>query len=329
MKYRNDGTKAANANAMRARAAWLYHVYGLTQNEVADRLGTSRATIIRLLEEAKRRNEVTVWVTGDVDGCTELSLALEETFNLSEAIVVPSSGPKNESQNAVGAALGRFLSETISDGMSIGVGWGRTLNASLETFQPLRRDGVSVVSLLGGSINPSQINPVEYSWRLSSLMDAACFLFLSPLIVDSRETKERLLDHCGLDRIYSLARNLDLAVVSCGGISRGGTSLALEHVTASDIKSLQDEGCVGDVMCNFLDIHGETVGRSINERVMAVDLDVVATARHIVIATGGSDRARAIIAAIRRLKAQTLITDESAARTMLELASIVSATTAE
>ncbi|MCP8897126.1 sugar-binding transcriptional regulator [Shinella daejeonensis] len=319
MRPRSDNAKSSGTAALRVRAAWLYHVYGLTQSEVADRLEISRATTIRLLDEAKKRNEVTVWVTSDANGCAELSLAVQAAFGLRRVIVVPSAGRNMSPHKAVGAALGRFLSEHVVDGMTVGVGWGRTLNASLDTFQPMRRNGVSVVSLLGGSINPTQINPVEYSWRLSSLMGADCLLFLSPLIVDSLDTKRRLLDKCGLDRIDAIAAQLDLAVVSCGSVDSGGTSLALEHITAPEIASLRKQGCVGDILCNFLDRQGRTVANSISERVMAVDLDVMSTARHIVLATGGADRAAALVAGIRRLKPATLITDEAAARTMLTL----------
>ncbi|WP_425628013.1 sugar-binding transcriptional regulator [Agrobacterium tumefaciens] len=319
MKSRPERSKPSSVNSLRVRAAWLYHVHGLTQHEVADRLGLSRTTVIQLLDEAKKLHEVTVWVGGDEDECVALSLEIENVLGVEEAIVVPSTQSGENAQRAVGAALGQFLSETISDGMSVGVGWGRTLNASLDTFKPLRREGVSVVSLLGGSINPSQINPVEYSWRLSSLLGASCFLFLSPLIVDSKETKERLFDRCGLDRLLGMARNLDLAVVSCGSLSRNAASLAVEHMSTADVEALRSEGCVGDVMCNFLDRQGNSVGTAINDRVMSVDLDVVASAKHVVLATGGTERAEAMIAAIRRLRPQTIITDESAAKAMTAL----------
>jgi DNA-binding transcriptional regulator LsrR (DeoR family) len=319
VKARTERPKISSVSSLRARAAWLYHVHGLTQQDVADRLGLSRATVIRLLDEAKKRDEVKVWVGGSTAECVALALEIEDKLGVDEVIVVPSSHSGESAQRAVGAALGQFLSETISDGMSVGVGWGRTLNASLATFKPLRRNGVSVISLLGGSINPSQINPVEYSWRLSSLMGASCFLFLSPLIVDSLETKKRLFERCGLDRLFDMATNLDLAVVSCGSLSRNAASLAVEHMSAVDVEALRAEGCVGDVMCNFLDSDGNSVGVNINDRVMSVDLDVVASARHVVLATGGAERAKALVASIKRLRPHTVITDESAAKAVCAL----------
>lgn len=310
----------SDAASLRLRAAWLYYNQKMTQKEVAERLGVSRATVMRMLEEAQRRNEVQIWISEGIEECIALAIALENAFGLDEAVVVPTSKATDVPARAVGAALGRFLSETIAENMTLGVGWGRTLTASLETFMPMRREGVKVASLLGGLIHPRHTNPVEYSWRLASLMDAECYFFLAPLIVDSIQTKRTLIDKCGLDQLLGIAANLDMAVVSCGNVTRPGASLARDFVTPEERDALIAAGSVCDVMCNFLDAEGRTVDHPVNERVMSVDLDTVSTAGHVVLATGGSDRADAIFATMRRLSVNTLITDEGAATALLEKA---------
>jgi DNA-binding transcriptional regulator LsrR (DeoR family) len=72
-------------------------------------------------------------------------------------------------------------------------------------------------------------------------------------------------------------------------------------------------------MFNFLDKDGNTVDHSINSRVMSVDLDTLKKAKHIVLSSGGAHRAVAISATIKRIGCNTLITDESAARALIEL----------
>ena len=39
----------------RMRIAWMYYVEGLTQNEIADRLGIGRVTVVRNINEAIRQ----------------------------------------------------------------------------------------------------------------------------------------------------------------------------------------------------------------------------------------------------------------------------------
>ena len=159
-------TKSSSA---RLRAAWLYHHHQLTQTEVARRLGLSRATVVRMLDEAHKRNEVQVWIKDEVGECIELAIALEDAFGLSCALVAPGS---DNPTSAVAALLGQFLSQNIEDGMTIGIGWGRTLTSALDYFVPDHLPAAKVVSLMGGLINPARKTPIEVSWRLASMIGA-------------------------------------------------------------------------------------------------------------------------------------------------------------
>ena len=314
------GTQSAFADdaSLRLRAAWLYHGHGLTQNQVAEQLGIGRTTVIRLLEESRKRGEVKIWIEDGEAGLVELAVALEQHYGIDEVIVVPAQGGAEQAATSVGLALGKFLSETIQDNTTIGVGWGRTLTASLASFHPPRHSGIRVMSLLGGSVETRFANPVEFSWRLAGALDAACYLFPAPLVVDSAETRRRLIEDCGLDQIYALAEAMDLAIISVGDINRDSTSLVRHLISPALHDQLVDLGCVGDVMCNFLDGEGRTVDHPVNERIMSIGLDTLARARHKLIATGGKSRAPALRAAIRRIGCNTLITDESAARALLD-----------
>jgi len=316
-RSRRRGRAPLDSKSQRLRAAWMYFSHGRTQQEVAERLGISRSTVIRLLEEARRRREVRFWIDEDEAISVELSAALEARFGLDRAVVVPGGDSAETTARAVGLALGRHLSDMLADGMVIGVGWGRTLNASLAAFTPPVLPAARVVSLLGGSVDPVSINPVDYAWRLASAMGADCHIFPAPLVVDSAETKRRLVEACGLSRLHALAERLDLAVVSVGEVGAASTSLSDGLIPAADRAGLAAAGAVGDVMCTFIDARGARVTHPLHERVMSVGLDSVARAGARVLASGGARRAAAIRAAMRAVACTTLITDDAAARAML------------
>lgn len=309
----------ADDNSLRLRAAWLYHAFGLTQTEVAEQLGIGRSTVIRLLEEARQRGEVKVSIEEASGELIELSLKLERALGLDEVIVIPAPAQSEGTSTAIGLALGKFLSETITDGMSIGVGWGRTLSASLASFNPPKHAGVRVMSLMGGSVETQLANPFEFSWRLASALQAECFLFPAPLVVDSAETKRRLMEDCGINRLKAIAASLDLAVVSAGDISAESGSLVRSLIAEEDVTQLLKMGCVADIMCNFVDGGGRLIDHPLNQRTMSVGLDTLKAARHIVLAGGGSHRAAAILAVIRAIGCNTLVTDEHAARALLAM----------
>jgi DNA-binding transcriptional regulator LsrR (DeoR family) len=317
---RNNQTILMDTRSLRLRAAWLYYNRGLTQKDIAESIGVSRSTVIRMLDEAIKRAEVQIWINESPEDCTGLGLRLEEALGLDEAIVVPGHGDTDETARDVGAALGKFLSEVIQDDHAVGVGWGRTLNASLHTFRPPRRENVQIVSLLGGIPETRHsINPIDYSWRLAGQLGADCLLLLAPLVVDSAETKSRLIERCGLGRLYETAKNLDIAVISCGDFGPEGTSMSRNFISAADHDALMKAGAVCDTLCHFLDQNGNSVDHPIHDRVMSVGLDSISQAKHIVLASGGRWRVPAIRATIKRTGCHTLVTDEAAARGLLGL----------
>lgn len=315
---RNTGqTTASDDSSLRLRASWLYYSHGLTQKDVSDRLGVSRGTVIRLLAEAAERGDVQIWIRESEKDCVELALRLEEALGLDEAIVVPGAVDVEQSAKSVGLALGKFLSEVVTDGLTIGVGWGRTLMASLASLRPVRHEDVKVVSLVGGIVKAHGTNPLEYSWRVASQFGAQCFLFIAPAFVDSPSTKMRLIEKCGLDELYRLGGALDIAVIGVGDIGAHSSAQAAAMISPEELRELIGLGCVADVLCNFIDAEGRSVPHPLNKRVMSVDLEDLKKAGHVIVACGGAHRARAIRAAIRRVGCNTLITDEGAARALL------------
>lgn len=309
---------AAEDATLRIRAAWLYYNQGLTQKEVSDRLGVSRGTVIRVLGEALERGDVQIWINAAEATCVDLAVRLETALGLDEAVVVPVAD--GDATRAVGLALGQFLAEAIAPGMTIGVGWGRTLMASLPALRPARHADVRIVSLLGGIVEARTGNPLEFSWRLASQFGADCYLMVAPAIVDSPATKRRLIEKCGLDRLFDMATALDLAVVSVGDIGLQSTSLAAAMIAPEELRELVGLGAVADVLSNFIADDGASVAHDLNRRVMSVELETIANAGHVLIASGGAHRATSIRAAIRRIGCNTLITDEGAARALLALA---------
>src|ERR1700761_637569 len=72
-----------------ACVAWLYYVDGLTQNEIADTLSVSRATIVKLLQDARERGAVTIRINPEAAERTRMSRALSQKYGLAAAYVIP------------------------------------------------------------------------------------------------------------------------------------------------------------------------------------------------------------------------------------------------
>lgn len=243
-----------------------------------------------------------------------LSLELEDRFQLDEAVVV---SPNGNSTDAVGHALGSFLSQTIGLGMTVGVGWGRALDAALKSFNPAKTQDLVVCSLLGGIVELNTRNPVEFAWRFAELAGARCLLMLSPLLLDSAETRRRLTSETELTSLFTRAGQLDIAVLGCGDPREEGNSTMMALLSPQSRRNVREAGAVADVLCQFLTQSGEEIGIPEGDRLMAVDLASIAKAKSIILATGGPGRAPALVAACRRFQNVTLVTDSQTAAEML------------
>jgi DNA-binding transcriptional regulator LsrR (DeoR family) len=313
-----DGQTGGRRSArLRLRAAWMYYVEEMTQNAVADALGIGRVTVVRLLSDARALQEVKISLRRDVAELAGLEIALQRRFGLSEAIVAPLSSGDADPIAAIGAATGQFISEFITSNMIIGVGWGRTLLKTLNFIEEKPLSNVAVVSLLGGISAVRQYNPAEFGWQFSRAFGADCFQIAAPALVDSVQTKQALIERCGIGAIFDLASSLDAILLSVGGVNLEGTSYLFGHFSAEDRQSLLSHGAVGDLLYNFFDRHGRLVDHPINARVMSVPIPKLLNTPHRILTSGGAEKIDAILGAMRLIRPTIFVTDEATARTLL------------
>lgn len=297
----------------------MYFVEEKTQNEIAQHLGLGRVTVVRLLSDARERNEVKFSIEGETAECVELERRLESRFGIREAIVVPVSSAEADACPAISAATGMHLSKMVGTNQKIGVGWGRTLWESLAYLSAETVPGLSIVSLLGGITKAKQFNPSEFAWRISNLFQAECYMMTAPAIVDSADTRQALIERCGLKEVFERAKSLDAVLISVGDMDRESTPYRHEFVSEELREAMINEGAVGEFLFNYFDVQGRPVKHPIGERVMSIPQDVIASCPERVIASGGVRKALALLGALRAVKPTVLVTDEFCARKVLSL----------
>ena len=101
-------------------------------------------------------------------------------YGLSDAIVAPLSSDSADPTAPIAAALGDHVSALLRNDMKIGLGWGRTLNSSLEYLSERSLKGLSVVSLVGGVTHFVADNPAEFPSGFARAFNADCYLIPSP-----------------------------------------------------------------------------------------------------------------------------------------------------
>jgi deoxyribonucleoside regulator len=302
----------------RMRIAWMYYVEGLTQNEIADRLGIGRVTVVRNINEALKQREVKIWITGHVAECLALEAELKEVFGLIDAVVVPEPANPENTARVIGNAAGMYITDQLTDNFCLGVGWGATLYSSLQTLSPRELQNVEVVSLLGGIVAPRRFNPAEFAWQFANTVGANCYLMAAPAVVDSEETRRALIERCGLDDVLNRSERMDMALLSVGTMSSQATSFRFGFLSEAERSSLIEAGAVGDLLYNFYTGDGKLVDHPINRRVMSMPVDRLRRVPKRVMISGGLDKVDALLGAMRLVDVNVLITSEETARALVE-----------
>jgi DNA-binding transcriptional regulator LsrR (DeoR family) len=302
------------------RAAWLYFVAGLTQAQIGKKLGINRIRINRLLAQAREQGMVQIRITGRLADCVELENKITERFRIDQAIIVPTPPDAALVRHVIGAAAGGALAERLKDGMSVGVGWGRTLRLSLRSVprRPLRR--VSVVSLMGGLTRGAAVNPHETASHLADLIDAQCYYIAAPALADSEATRDVLAQQPMIRDVFERLRQVDLVLVSAGGLAADSTINKVDLISAADAKSLKKAGAVGDVCAHWLDIEGRLVDHPLNKRAIALSPLELKSVPCVIVASGGMDKTEILHGALKGGMVDILITDEATASGILAIA---------
>src|SRR5271157_2816767 len=231
---------------LRQRAAWMYFVEEMTQSAIAEALGIGRVTVVRMLAEAKALGEVRIALTRGHAELGGLEAALCRANGIADAMVVPLSAPSADPTGPIGAALGDYVSSLLRNDMKIGLGWGRTLNRSLEYLRERSLRGLSVVSLVGGVTRFAHDNPAEFPSAFAHAFNADCYLIPAPALVDSPATKAALIERCGLGAVYRFADALDAVVVSVGTLEPEATVARFALIGDAERKALREYSGVGE-----------------------------------------------------------------------------------
>jgi DNA-binding transcriptional regulator LsrR (DeoR family) len=299
------------------RAAWLSYVGGMTQAQIAKRLGLNRIRVNRMLAQARDQGVVQIRINSRITNCVALEERLRERYDLAEVIVVPTPPHRDLIPQTIAAAAGPVLSERIHNGMSIGIGWGRTLRLSVKSVAVRPVSGLNVVSLLGTLTGGTVLNAYETASRFADLFDARCHYFAAPIFADTEETRDLFLRERILREALDQANKVDIAFVSVGPVGRETTNFQLGVIDEGDLSSLAKAGAVGDLCAHFIDANGELVDHPLNRRVIALPPKALRDIKTVILASGGMDKVAVLRAALRLGVVNVLVTDEKAAEGIL------------
>ncbi len=293
------------------RAAWHYYNDGLTQNQIADMLGTSRIKVSRLLDKGRRAGLIELRINSPFEGCLGLQQELVAAFGLAEARVVPEAEGLAVAPR-IGRAAASLLMQTIAPNDLLAIGWGEATTTTLRFMAPaLAQNNVALVSLTGGVstyIGNTGINGPRNN----------AHLIPTPLRVSSPELAGMLRLEPYVRHVLDMALTARTALIGVGSVARSATLVRYGYCTSAEIELFTRQGAVGDLLGFFYDRDGQVLDLDIHRHVVGVTLQDMRRIPAIIATAAGPEKVEAILGLLRGRFANTLVTDEPTARALLK-----------
>jgi len=287
----------------------LYYIDEMTQQQIANRLKISRVKVSRILTNAKKRGIIEVSINYPIGNCVQMERQFEKLFSLKESLIISSKDKSREIvYNEVARTAAKYLTEKIKNGDILGVSWGRTLY-QMSSYIKYSGKKVDIVQMLG-NVGSNDVSADEIVRRLSDVFNSKYYLLPAPAIVDNEKIKNTIISDSAIAQIFRKMEQITVATVGIGDLSKESTFVASGYLKENDINLLRKSSSIGDICGRFFDENGNVSDICFNRRVIGINLEQLKKIPYVIGVVSGSQKAMAILGALRSGVLDVLITDE-------------------
>lgn len=303
-----------------AMVANLYYNSELTQNQIAERLYTSRSKVSRMLKEARELGIVEIYIHEPWERNLEYEQQMRESFGLKNVRIIKQRDTDEEMvRNLIYEAAAYYLDSIMKENMVVGISWGNTLYHVVKYIAANNHKNIpiTVVPIMGAAdINSPQRDGLDLSKDLASAYGGRYQYIYAPLFVKNKEVRESLIQDGNIKNALDLAKNADVIITSVGSVVHKSWS---NYLSGKVLGVLEQKGVVGHIGGHFFDIQGREPDTMLLERMIGVEADDLRKCRETICIAFGEKKAEAVLGAVRGKYIGTLIMDDKCAEKILKL----------
>ncbi|MEM7443898.1 MAG: sugar-binding domain-containing protein [Pseudomonadota bacterium] len=321
MADRSGSSSGARSDQFLANIALLYYGEGLTQNEIANRVGVSRATIVNCLREGRERGIVDIHINGRALAASSLSRELRERFDLVDAYISytdtkqKTAAAETLRQTARVAAMALY--DIVSPGCRLGVAWGVTTKAVADQLPRTGIPSVTVHQMIGAMQTDRLPAAETCSIQVASRLGATCHTLHAPAVLSSADLAAKLREEPTIRTQMNRLQTLDAALFSVGDCSPNTHLVAAGIAKESELGEAIAKGGAGIVCARFIDEAGAHLPLKLDQRIFAIDLATLREVPVKLMVAAGPSKLNATLAALRGKLVSHLVVDVALAKLLL------------
>jgi central glycolytic genes regulator len=250
----------------------------------------------------------------ELKGLSDIENYIKDELGLKNIIIVPGDVDEdNTVLKELGKAAALYIKDLIKDKCIIAITGGSTIKGVIDNVPKIPNlKNVLVVPARGGMGRSLEVQANNLAANLAHKLGASYKLLHIPDNLSSAALST-ILNEGDVKEIVDNIINSDILIY---GIGRADAMAKRRGLSPEKIDDLIIQGAVGEAFGYYFNSNGEII---CSTSTIVVDNDSLKNIENLIAVAAGSSKAKAILAAEKNLSRSTLITDEGAAREIINI----------
>lgn len=247
-------------------------------------------------------------------GILVLQNQLRDILGVEKVVILPGDSSEDELVlKEMGKITSNIIKSVIQPNDIIGITGGNTMaSVAEEMTQTDKESNVLVIPARGGLGRELETQANSIAAKIGKKLGGTYRLLNVPDTLE-KEALDIIIKNDEIKESINLINNISILVF---GIGRAATMANRRNLPQDRIRDLMKIGSVAEAFGHYFDINGQEVWEY---KTIGLSLDKFKDIKNVVGVAGGAEKAEAIMAISSVRKDITIVTDESAARRILEI----------
>lgn len=248
-----------------------------------------------------------------INGLAIIEEKLAKHLGIAKTLIVPGDSDKDKTVlKEMGRIAANYIKGIIDDGSVIALTGGSSVRQVIESMPRLCKNGVTVVPARGGMGSDVETQANTLVEKLAVKLNAKYKLLHVPDNI-SHEALDTMLNEPDIKEIAELIDKADILIF---GLAKAKDISIRRGLSNEKTSRLIDNGAVGEAFGYYFNASGEIIYKT---PCIGISFEKANNTRRVIAVAGGKSKAEAIVSTRIQNPHMILITDEGAARSILDI----------